>query len=112
MTIKRTSMLGLEIEMFVLNEQGKLVNGADTILEPIESKRLGKYAKPELSKAQVELIAAAKPSIRDCAVAFTENLAELVGKLRRRDTDCFPWAPTPPGSCPASTARCGMRQRG
>jgi len=77
MTIKRTSMLGLENEMFVITPEGKLVNGANDILETLTGK-LAKYVKPELSKGMIELTAEAYPSIRECAVEFTENLADLV----------------------------------
>ncbi len=83
MPIKRTSMLGLEIEMFMLNQEGRMINKADTLLKALEGKRLGKYVKPELSTSMIELTSAAKPGIRECAVAFMENLDELVDEAEK-----------------------------
>ncbi|MBD3210723.1 hypothetical protein GF318_05060 [Candidatus Micrarchaeota archaeon] len=78
MALKRKSMYGLEIEMFTLNEEGKLVNGAPDILEAVKGKRIEKYVRKELSKCMVELGAKEKRSIKECGFAFLENLQELV----------------------------------
>lgn len=100
MAIKRKSMLGLEIEMFVMNPEGKLINEADPLLKSFEGKRLGKYVKPEISKAMIELTASAKRSIRECAVAFMENLAELVEEAEKMDYHLLPLGTHPTSAMP------------
>lgn len=100
MAIKRKSMLGLEIEMFLLDDEGKLVNKADELLGSFEGKRLGKYVKPEISKAMIELTASAKRSIRECAVAFTENLHELVQQTEKMGYRLLPLGTHPTRTMP------------
>jgi hypothetical protein len=78
MALKRKSMFGLEIELFTMNSEGKLVNGAPAILKAVEGKKIAKYVKKELSKGMIELGAKEKRSVKDCATAFMENLGELV----------------------------------
>jgi len=78
MPVQRKSMVGLEVEFFVINEKGEPVNESDKILEYFEGKRLGKYVKPEISKGMLELVASPNRSIRGCAEAFMENLEELL----------------------------------
>jgi len=77
MPVQRKSMVGLEVEFFVIDEDGKPVNESDKILKHFEGKRLAKYIKPEISKGMLELIAAPNRSVRGCALAFMENLVEL-----------------------------------
>lgn len=77
MPVQRKSMVGLEVEFFVINDKGKPVNESDKILRHFEGKRLAKYIKPEISKGMLELVASPNRSIRECATAFMENLAEL-----------------------------------
>jgi hypothetical protein len=71
-------MMGLEIELFTLNTEGKLINGASEILKAVEGTRISKYVKKELSKGMIELVAKENRSIKDCAGAFMENLQDLV----------------------------------
>lgn len=78
MALKRKSMMGLEIELFTLNTEGKLVDGAPEILKAVEGTRISKFVKKELSKAMVELIAKENRSIRQCAEDLMANLQELV----------------------------------
>ncbi len=78
MALKRKSMFGLEIELFTLNTEGKLVDGAPELLKAVEGKRISKYVKKELSKCMIELGAKEKRSIKESALAFMENLEELV----------------------------------
>jgi len=77
MPVQRKSMVGLEVEFFVLNDKGRPVNESDRILKHFEGKRLHKYLKPEISKGMLELIASPNRSIKDCALAFMENVSEL-----------------------------------
>ncbi|MBU0532167.1 hypothetical protein KKB44_01610 [Candidatus Micrarchaeota archaeon] len=76
--LKRKSMYGLEIEMFTLNEEGKLVNGASDILNAVKGKKIERYVRKELSQCMIELGAKEKRTIRECGLAFIENLEELV----------------------------------
>ena len=77
MPVQRKSMVGLEVEFFVIDDRGNPVNKSDKILKYFEGKRLAKYVKPEISKGMLELIASPNRSIRECALAFMENLSEL-----------------------------------
>ncbi len=79
MALRRKSMYGLEIELFTLNNEGKLINAAPEILKKVEGTNLGKYVKKEISKSMVELLAKEKLSVRESAYTFLENLEELVG---------------------------------
>lgn len=78
MPVQRKSMVGLEVEFFVLNDKGAPVNESDRIMKHFEGKRLGKYLKPEFSKGMLELVASPNRSIRECALDFMENVSELV----------------------------------
>ncbi len=78
MPVQRKSMVGLEVEFFVLNDKGAPVNESDKILKHFEGKRLHKYIKPEISKGMLELVATPKRSINECALAFMENVSDLV----------------------------------
>lgn len=78
MVLKRKSMYGLEIEMFTLNSEGKLVDGAPEILKAVQGKKIEKYVRKELSKAMIELGAKEKRTIKESALAFAENLKSLV----------------------------------
>lgn len=78
MALKRKSMYGLEIEMFTLNEEGKLVNGAKDILNAVRGKKIEKYVRKEISQCMVELGAKEKRSIRECGRAFIEHVEDLV----------------------------------
>lgn len=77
MPVQRKSMVGLEVEFFVINDKGKPVNDADRILKHFEGKRLANYLSPEFSKEMLELGATPNRSIRECALAFMENVVRL-----------------------------------
>jgi hypothetical protein len=78
MPLKRKSMYGLEIEMFTLDEEGKLVNGAPKLQEAVKGKRIEKYVRKELSQCMIEVGAKEKRTIRECALSFMDNVEELV----------------------------------
>jgi hypothetical protein len=78
MPLKRKSMYGLEIEMFTLNEEGKLVNGAPDLMKAVQGKRLEKFVRKELSQCMIEVGAKEKRTIKECALAFMDNVEELV----------------------------------
>ncbi len=78
MVLKRKAMYGLEIEVFTLDSEGRMVNGAPDVLKKVEGKRLGKYVKREISKSMVELGAKENRSVSECAGPFLDNLDELV----------------------------------
>ncbi len=77
MPVQRKSMVGLEVEFFVLDDKGKPVNQSDKILKHFEGKRLYKYIKPEISKGMLELVSTPNRSVRECALAFMENISDL-----------------------------------
>jgi len=78
MTLKRISMYGLEIEMFTLDGEGRMVNGGPEILAVTDKTKLERYAKKEISKSMLELIAKEKRTVRETALAFLDNLETLV----------------------------------
>jgi hypothetical protein len=83
MPVQRKSMVGLEVEFFVLNDKGASVNKSDDILRSFEKKRLAKYLRPEFSKGMLELGTTPNRSVRDCALAFMENISDLVEKTEK-----------------------------
>jgi hypothetical protein len=78
MALKRKSMFGLEVELFTMDTEGRLANGADEIFKAAEGKKMAKYLKPEFSKSMVELCAKENRSVSDCIGSFMENLEDLV----------------------------------
>ncbi len=90
MPVQRKSMVGLEVEFFVLDEHGRPVNESDKILKHFQGKRLGKYLKPELSKGMLELGAAPNRSIRECGLAFMENVSDLVEETEKLGLKLLP----------------------
>lgn len=78
MALKRISMYGLEIEMFTLDSEGRMVDGGPAVLKSIEGTRLERYAKKEISKSMLELVAKEKRTVRETALAFLDNLEALV----------------------------------
>ena len=90
MALRRKSMYGLEIEMFTLDNEGKLVSGATNLLKAVEGKKLGKYVKKELSKSMIELGAKEKRKVSDSANAFLENLGELLEIAEKLDYRILP----------------------
>jgi len=97
MALKRKSMFGLEIELFTIDTEGRLANGADEIFKAAEGKKMAKYLKPEYSKSMVELCAKENRSVRDCADAFMENLEDLVELAEKTGYRLLPWAAIPAG---------------
>ncbi len=80
-------MVGLEVELFTINEEGAMVNGANDILNAVKGTKLEKYVAPELSQSMIELRSKEKRTIRECALAFLDNLqllTELSEKLGYR----------------------------
>ncbi len=78
MALRRKSMYGLEIELFIMNEEGRLVSAAPELLKAVEGKRISKYVKKELGKSMIELCAKEKRTIWESAEAFLHNLQDLI----------------------------------
>jgi gamma-glutamyl:cysteine ligase YbdK (ATP-grasp superfamily) len=78
MALRRKSMYGLEIELFTLDTEGRMVDGAPEILKAVEGKMLSKYVRKEISQSMIELGAKEKRRVGESARAFLENLQDLV----------------------------------
>jgi hypothetical protein len=100
MALKRISMYGLEIEAFTLDCEGRLVNGGPKVLKSIAGTRLEKYAKKEISKCMVELVAKEKRRVKDAALAFLDNLESLVQAAAKQDCHLLPLGTHPGRTLP------------
>lgn len=78
MSQSKKSMVGLEIELFTLDNEGALKNWADRIFKAIERKKISSYVRSEISKSMVEMGAAPKKTVSECALYFLDNLQELI----------------------------------
>lgn len=78
MALRRKSMYGLEIELFTLNSEGKLVDGAPDLLKAVKGTKLSKYVRKEIAKSMIELGAKEKRTVRESANAFLEHVEDLI----------------------------------
>jgi hypothetical protein len=78
MALKRKSMYGLEIELFTLNSEGKLVDGAADLLKAVEGTKLGKFVRKEIAKSMIELGAKEKRTVRESADEFLGHVEDLI----------------------------------
>lgn len=83
MSLKRISMYGLEVEMFTLDSEGRMVDKGPEIIAAVEGTRLGKFVRREISKCMVELGAKEKRSVRECALSFLDNMEKLLDVSER-----------------------------
>lgn len=90
MPVQRKSMVGLEVEFFMINDKGIPINAADKILKHFEGKRLGKYLMPEFAKGMLELTASPRRSIKECALAFMGNAMELAEETEKLGIKLLP----------------------
>ncbi|HLC69381.1 MAG TPA: glutamate-cysteine ligase family protein [Candidatus Bilamarchaeaceae archaeon] len=69
----RKAKVGLEIEMFVLNDEGALTNECDRIFKALQGSKLEPYLHPEVSPAMLEMGGAPKHTPQETALGFLEN---------------------------------------
>jgi hypothetical protein len=102
MAIQRKSMLGLETEFFTVNQEGKLIDGADKLFEAVKGKKSQEYVRHEFSKAMFELGADPMLKTRDTALAFLENLEEVLDLTEKNDMLLLPLSVHPGREIPKS----------
>jgi len=88
--MKKTSV-GLEVEFFTINSEGKLVEKADELLKILrENKRIGYHMKEEISHSVIEMGATPKRKVRATAVNFLKNLQKMVEITEENDIYLVP----------------------
>jgi len=90
MALRRISQYGLETEMLTIDSEGKLVEGGPAVIKAAKKSRIAKYVEKELSKAQVELLAKEKRSVKAVASAYLDNLHELVETAKKEGYHLLP----------------------
>lgn len=105
MAIQRKSLLGLETEFFTINQEGKLVDGSDKLFEAVKGKESENYVRHEYSKAMFELGAEPMRKTRDTALAFMDNLGEVLQLAEKKGMLLYPLATHPTRQVPKSRAK-------
>jgi hypothetical protein len=100
MSIQRKSMLGLESEYFTINDEGKLVDQSDKLFEAVKGTHLEEYVRHEYSKAMFELASEPKRKIRDSAVAYVNNLSDVLEIAEKKNLLLCPLATHPTREIP------------
>jgi len=95
MALKRKSMIGLEVELFTVDTEGKFVNEADKVLDGIEGGKLSEVVRPECAKTMVEIGTNPKRSIRDSALEFISDLRQVIELAESKNVRLLPLATHP-----------------
>lgn len=105
MAIQRKSLFGLETEYFTINQEGKLVDGSDKLFEAVKGRKSENYVRHEFSKAMFELGAEPKRKIRETALAYLDNLAEVLELTEKNGMFLYPLATHPGRDMPKSRSK-------
>jgi len=77
MSSRRTPTYGLEIELFIIDSEGRLVDEAPQLLKAIEGKPVARHATKELSKCMIELTSKEAAGVDECAPGVISDLSDL-----------------------------------
>jgi len=90
MATTKRSTTGLEIEMFTLDSEGKMVSKSDDIFKALEGKKIESFARPELSRSLFEVGADPANTVKGMAFPFLDILEEIVGIAESKEIYLLP----------------------
>lgn len=83
-------MLGLEIELFTLDNSGNMVNSADKLIKKVNEKNKDIILKEECAKNMVELCSFPSLNVHDSMADILKNLEALLICAEKMDITIFP----------------------
>lgn len=88
--IMRKARVGCEIELFLLNDEGRPVNDADTLLAKLKDERIGVDVRPEISRAMLEIGSKPHATVREMARPFLDRLERVLDACERHGYRLLP----------------------
>ena len=95
MAMTKKSTTGLEVELFTVDGEGKLVNKADEVMDATKGKGLSSYVRQEISTCLLEIGSDPGPSVRDMALPFLEKVYEVVEIAEEKNIYLLPFGTHP-----------------
>lgn len=90
MALKRKAMIGLEVELFTLDSEGKLVNEADKVIDTVKGKKVAEMVRPECAKTMLEIGTNPKIKIKESALEFLEDFRDVVELAQKEGVHLLP----------------------
>lgn len=103
--VVRKAKVGLEIEMFILNDEGQMVYEAQQLIKTFKNTKLEPYVRPEMSKGMLELGGIPKPKVRDTTLTFLEMWKTTVETAEKKGYHLLPLGSYPGKTRPQLTSK-------
>jgi len=93
--IQKKSMIGLEIEMFTLDNEGRMINAADKIINTVKKKYPKVDIKKECGKSMIELASFPNEEISNTMLNLIESMESILLCAEKENITIFPLATYP-----------------